>query len=469
MNLEDIHRIDSIYMIGIGGIGMSALARYFLVQGKRVAGYDRISTRLTDDLIREGSDIHFEADLSYIKDNFSDPEKIVVIYTPAIPESHIELQFFRKGGYQVIKRAEMLGILSSSQRTIAVAGTHGKTTVSTMIAHLLKEAGIPCNAFLGGISKNYQTNALVSEAGEWMVLEADEYDRSFLKLFPNIAVVTSCEADHLDIYGNLQNLQEAFCDFIGQVREGGELIHQGELDLPCLEGSEPMTEKAGAPKLYTYSLKEKAQFSADNISFQEGTCRFDAYTPGGIISDLELGIPGTINVENALAVICLAKILEIEDDIIRKALASFKGIRRRFDIQIQRDDMVYIDDYAHHPGELEACIGSIRENYPARKLTGIFQPHLFSRTRDFAEGFAKSLSLLDELILLEIYPAREKPVEGITSRLIFNLVSLDNKILIEKEQLMHVMAERRPELLLTMGAGDIDQFVEPITNLYSNE
>ena len=471
MNLEEIHRIDNIYMIGIGGIGMSALARYFLVQGKRVAGYDRVSTRLTDDLIREGSDIHFSADLSYIKENFPDPGQLLVIYTPAVPKDFIELDFLQKGGYQVIKRSEMLGILSKGQRSVAVAGTHGKTTISTMIAHLLKVADIPCNAFLGGISKNYQTNALLSDSGEWMVLEADEYDRSFLQLFPDIAVVSSCEADHLDIYGTFQNLREAFCDFIGQVKDGGDLIYQSGIDLPCLggflQGAEQKADGKEGLKLHRYSLKGGTQYHAENISYREGSCRFDAHTPEGIISDIELGIPGIINVENALACICLGKILKISNEDIRKALNSFAGIRRRFDVHIQRDDLIYIDDYAHHPGELEACIGSVRENFPGRRITGIFQPHLFSRTRDFAPGFAKSLSMLDELVLLEIYPARENPIKGITSKIIFDGVVLDKKIMIQKEQLLAVMAERRPELLLTLGAGDIDQFVEPIKELYS--
>jgi len=459
MKPGEIHSIDNVYMIGIGGIGMSALARYFLVQGKRVVGYDRVSTRLTDDLIREGSEIHFITDLSFIKDNFPVPEKLLVIYTPAIPEDHIELEFFRKGGYQVIKRAEVLGILSSRQQTIAVAGTHGKTTISTMIAHLLKVAGIPCNAFLGGISKNYQTNALLSEKGEWMVLEADEYDRSFLRLYPHIAVVSSCEADHLDIYGTYENLQAAFCEFIEQIKDNGELIYQGGLVLPCLEGS--------TPTRYSYRLEGEAQFYTSNIRYQKGSCLFDVHTPEGLIEDLELGIPGIINIENALACICLGRILKISIEDIRKALASFEGIKRRFDVQILRDDLVYIDDYAHHPRELEACIVSLRENYPGRKTTGIFQPHLFSRTKDFADGFAKSLSLLDELILLDIYPAREKPVEGVTSKLIFDRVNLDDKIMIQKEQLLAVLADKKPELLITLGAGDIDQLVEPIVKLYS--
>ena len=275
MNLEEINRIDSIYMIGIGGIGMSALARYFLMQGKKVAGYDRVSTRLTDDLIREGSDIHFTADLAYIKENFADPEKLLVIFTPAIPEDHPELAFFRKGGYRILKRAEILGLLSSTENCIAVAGTHGKTTISTMIAHILKVAGIPFNAFLGGISKNYRTNALLSENGAWMVLEADEFDRSFLNLFPRIAVVSSCDPDHLDIYGTVQQMEAAFCEFIGQVNPEGQLVVHGGLELACLDNPGPVKS--------TYRLEGKAQYSARNIRNRGGYYRFDAATPWGII------------------------------------------------------------------------------------------------------------------------------------------------------------------------------------------
>ena len=489
MNQGEIHKVENVYMIGIGGIGMSALARYFLLKGKKVTGYDRVSTRLTDDLIREGSEIHFTADLAYIKDRFPDPGKLLVVYTPAVPEDHLELQFFRRGGYQVMKRAELLGVLSSGEKCIAVAGTHGKTTISTMIAHQLQVAGIPCNAFLGGVSKNYRTNALLSDAGEWMVLEADEYDRSFLSLFPRVAIVSSCDPDHLDIYGTKEKLEEAFCEFISQVSPEGHLVYRAGLKLSCLQ--EPV------PPKHTYGLEENtsglgkhtpatgknapasekngrgpeepAMCTARNIRNLDGRYRFDADIRGDVISDIELGIPGIINIENALACIYLARILGISDQHIRQAMATFSGVIRRFDVQISRDELVYIDDYAHHPRELEACIRSVRDNYPGRRITGIFQPHLYSRTRDFAEGFAESLSELDELILLDIYPAREKPVEGVSSRLIFDRVDLAEKILIGREQLMHVLSERTPDVLLTLGAGDIDQFVNPIVKLYSKD
>ncbi|MCK4748543.1 MAG: UDP-N-acetylmuramate--L-alanine ligase, partial [Bacteroidales bacterium] len=355
MNQEEIHKVENVYLIGIGGIGMSALARYFLLHGKRVAGYDRLSTGLTDELIREGSDIHFTEDLSYVRENFPDPGNLIVIYTPAVPQAHSELQFFLKGGYLVVKRAEMLGVLSSGEKCIAVAGTHGKTTISTMIAHLLKVAGIPCNAFLGGISKNYQTNAILSGKGAWMVLEADEYDRSFLNLFPSIAVVSSCDPDHLDIYGTVEKLEEAFCEFIGQVDAEGQVVFRGGLSLTCFEDT-------GHEK-YTYLLEGDADYSAQNIRNRGGYYRFDATTPSGIIHDIDLGIPGMINIENALAAVSIGKLLDVSDDHIREAMASFLGVKRRFDVKIQRDDMVYIDDYAHHPREIEACIDSVKDNF----------------------------------------------------------------------------------------------------------
>ncbi len=461
MTIGDVHKIKQVYMIGIGGIGMSALARYFLMKGKRVAGYDRVSTRLTDDLIREGSDIHFTPDLSYIKNHYPDPGKILVIYTPAIPENHLELEFFRKGGYTVLKRAEILGILSINERCIAVAGSHGKTTISTMLTHVMRTAGIPCIAFLGGISKNYRTNAVLSDSAEWMVLEADEYDRSFLHLFPRMAVVSSCDPDHLDVYGTYERLKEAFCGFIGQVHPEGQLVHRRGIDLDCLR------EKG--PERHTYHLEGDADCYARNIEKQGAGCCFDAVHPRGGIRDIRLGIPGAINIENALAVICLARILDIDDDRIRKAMASFQGVRRRFDMQINRPDMVYIDDYAHHPRELDACIRSVRENFPGKKITGIFQPHLYSRTRDFADGFAESLGALDELILMDIYPAREEPLEGVSSRLIFDRVSLEDKILVGREQLLPLLSEKDPEILLTLGAGDIDQLVDPIVQLYARK
>ncbi len=458
MKKEDLHSIEHIYMIGIGGIGMSALARYFLSLGKTVTGYDRASTRLTDDLIREGSDIHFTTDLSYVKEKFPDVENLLVIYTPAIPADHLELSFFRKGGYQIVKRAELLGIISDNENSIAVAGTHGKTTVTTMVTHLLKVAGIPCKAFLGGISKNYQTNAVLSGEKGWMVLEADEFDRSFLHLHPDICIITSCDPDHLDVYGSVGKVKDSFCQFISQTHPDGHIIYQQDVKLDCILD---LPRKARS-----YALEGGADFKAVNLSLKDGLYRFDVETPEGLISDVGLGVPGMINIENALSVVSLARSLSIGDDVIREALSTFSGVQRRFDIMINRTGMVYIDDYAHHPRELDACIQSVRKIYPERKITGVFQPHLYSRTRDFAGEFAKSLSHLDALILLDIYPAREAPLEGVDSGLIFDQTDMADKVLINKEQLLPVLGERQPEVLLTLGAGDIDQFVEPIVRLF---
>ncbi len=437
---------------------MSALARYFLSLGKTVTGYDRVSTRLTDDLIREGSEIHFTIDLAYVKEKFTDVENLLVIYTPAIPADHLELSFFRKGGYHMMKRAELLGIISDSENCNAVAGTHGKTSVTAMVTHLLKVAGIRCNAFFGGISKNYQTNAVLSGEEGWMVLEADEFDRSFLHLHPDICIVTSCDPDHLDVYGSVENLKDTFCQFISQTDPDGHIIYHQDVPLDCI--------RTLPPKSWSYALEDGADFTAVNLSLKDGLYRFDVETPGGLIADVGLGVPGLINIENALSVVGLARLLNIGDDLVREALSTFSGVQRRFDVMINRTGMVYIDDYAHHPRELDACIQSVRKIYPDRKITGIFQPHLYSRTRDFAGEFARSLSNLDELILLDIYPAREAPVEGVDSRLIFDQTDMADKVLINKEQLLLVLEERQPEVLLTLGAGDIDQFVEPIVKLY---
>lgn len=461
MKKEDLHSVENIYMIGIGGIGMSALARYFLSLGKTVTGYDRVSTRLTDDLIREGSEIHFTTDLAYVKEKFPDVENLLVVYTPAIPAEHPELNFFWKGGYQMMKRSELLGIISDRENCIAVAGTHGKTTVTTMVTHLLKVAGITCNAFLGGISKNYQTNAVLSGENGWIVLEADEFDRSFLHLHPNICIITSCDPDHLDVYGTEEKVKDTFCQFISQTNPGGHIIYQQDVPLDCI--------RTLPPESWSYALEDGADFRAVNLSLKDGLYRFDVETPEGLIADVGLGVPGLINIENALSVVVLARLLNIGDDLVREALSTFLGVQRRFDVMINRTGMVYIDDYAHHPRELDACIQSIRKIYPNKKITGIFQPHLYSRTRDFASEFARSLSHLDALILLDIYPAREVPLEGVDSGLIFDQTDMADKVLINKEQLLPVLEERQPEVLLTLGAGDIDQFVEPIVKLYGGE
>ncbi|KPK84367.1 MAG: UDP-N-acetylmuramate--alanine ligase [Bacteroides sp. SM23_62_1] len=456
MNISDYRKI---YMIGIGGIGMSALARYFLAVGKDVAGYDRVSTPLTDELTEEGARIHFSDEANMVKQEYTNPGDTLVVFTPAVPSSHKELTYFRDGGFSVLKRSEVLGMLTKDKRCIAVAGTHGKTTISTLIAHLFQTAGIPCSAFLGGISKNFQTNALISKGDEWMVVEADEFDRSFLKLYPDKAVITSCDPDHLDIYGDASKLESSFRQFISQVKNGGEILIRKDV--------EHLATKRNAEGIYTYSLEPGAAFYTTGMKLTQGQYSFDLHTPSGILKGFKTVLPGLVNVENAVAAAAMGQLLGMEEKIITKAIGSYKGVKRRFDVRINREDMVYIDDYAHHPRELESFIRSVRELYPGRTITGIFQPHLYSRTRDFAEGFASSLSKLDELILLDIYPARELAIPGVTSEIIFKNVLLEKKILCTGKDLMEELKKRHPEILLTMGAGDIDRFVEPIIELFS--
>jgi UDP-N-acetylmuramate--alanine ligase len=402
-----LDKIHTVYFVGIGGIGMSALARYFNAKGKAVSGYDRKPTPLTKALQAEGIAVHFEDDIQQIPASvidMSQKEGVLAVYTPAIPHEHKELNHLIELGHPLHKRSEVLGMITRETYTIAVAGTHGKTTTSTIIAHVLKESGVESNAFLGGIASNYNTNALISEESNSTVVEADEYDRSFLTLYPNIAVVTSMDADHLDIYGDKSHLDESFAMFLSQVKPGGMII--AKFGLEVLE-YEDVT-------CITYSLdNEAATVNAHNIRIIDGTYIFDVRTPLSTLSNVQLGLAGLHNVENALAAIAVAQQLEIADDIIISCLASFRGVKRRFEYQLKSQELVYIDDYAHHPEELRATISSVREMYPGKKITGIFQPHLFTRTRDFADEFARSLELLNELVLLEIYPARELPLEGI--------------------------------------------------------
>jgi UDP-N-acetylmuramate--alanine ligase len=452
-----IEGYSNIYMIGIGGIGMSALGRYFIAGGWHVAGYDRVSTKLTKELEEEGAAIHYNEQAEMIKTIYQNPAETLVIYTPAIPANHTELDYFRQTGFTILKRSEVLGMLSVGKRCIAVAGTHGKTTISTLAAHLLNMADIPCIAFLGGISKNYNTNTLLNPGSEWMVAEADEFDRSFLRLFPDIAIVTSCDPDHLDIYGNKEEMELSFRQFIMQVKNGGNIIIKKEI--------ESLASGKGDVKILTYSLYAGADFFVDGIEPANGGYRFNLQTPDKTIKDLKTGFPGLVNVENSIALAALGYVMGTGEKAIRKTLETFKGVKRRIDIHINREDIVYIDDYGHHPKELESFIRSVRAMYPGRKITGVFQPHLYSRTRDFAEGFAKSLSELDELILLDIYPARELPIQDITSEIIFRKVTLSDKKLCSKNDLMDELKSRKLDVLLTMGAGDIDLFVEPIIEL----
>lgn len=454
-----------IYFLGIGGIGMSALARYFHAMGIRVSGYDKTPTKLTAELIAEGIDIHFEDNIRFIPKEIKelpyDHENILVVYTPAVPVSHSEYVFFDVNGFNIKKRAEVLGLITQDSRTIAVAGTHGKTTTSSLIAHILKTAGLDPSAFLGGITQNYKTNLLLSSmlgannqqptTSNLVVVEADEYDRSFLTLHPEIAVITSVDADHLDIYGDKSQVEESFSLFAKQVRS--ILILKKSI----------VSKVDSGKKAITYSVDDDtADYFARNINIDNGEYQYEIVTPANIFENMTLGQPGLHNVENSVAATAVACEMGIPENHIRTALQTFKGVKRRFDYHIKTKDLVFIDDYAHHPEELKATISSARQMYPGKKITGIFQPHLFSRTRDFADEFARSLDLLDECILMEIYPARELPVEGVTSQMLLDKMQLKNKMVCSKENIVEEIAQRNIEVLLTMGAGDIDTFVEPI-------
>lgn len=444
--------LDSVYFVGAGGIGMSALARFFQSQGKEVAGYDRTSTSLTDQLAREQIDIHFEDQPPLIPEEFRNPERTLVIYTPAVPDNTRELDYFRKNGFRVIKRSTALGEVFNAGDGIAVAGTHGKTSVSTMLALIMSESPAGCNAFLGGISKNFNSNLVTHPNSRTIIAEADEFDRSFLALYPEIAVITSVDNDHMDIYGSREKLVEGFEAFAAQIREKGKLIIKEGVEIRVPDHID----------LFTYSLDDvQADYHIVQRESAQGIYRFTVKTPKNIF-ETSLGMPGLLNVENALAAIAVADQAGIPLEHIAAALKKFKGVKRRFDVQVMQGERVYIDDYAHHPEELKAFIGSVREMFPTGRITGIFQPHLYTRTRDFAVEFGESLSSLDELVLLPVYPAREKPVPGVSSQLIFDNVELDEKVLITNEQLVAVLRERDPEILLTMGAGDIDKLVEPL-------
>lgn len=455
MNLDKIH---NVYFLGIGGIGMSAIARYFNAKGKSVSGYDKTHTPLTDELQAEGISIHFDDTLEAIPSHVrNQTEEVLIVMTPAVPATHNGLNFFRNNGFAIKKRSEVLGLLTQQSYTVAVAGTHGKTTTSSMIAHILRDSGIDCTAFLGGITKNYNSNLLLptknnQESSNVVVVEADEYDRSFLTLHPDLAVITSMDADHLDIYGDKSFLEESFRLFANQVKAGGTLIAKQGLPL-------------NNDKAISYSIKEQAEFKAENIRVEKQYYTFDLVGPSITLKNLQLGLPGTHNVENAVAAVAVALKMGISGDNIKKALASFTGVKRRFDYQVRTEQLVYIDDYAHHPEELKACINSVKEMFPEKKITGIFQPHLFTRTRDFADGFSESLSLLDELLLMEIYPARELPIEGVNSAMLLEKMSLKNKMICANEELLKEVEKRDIEVLLTLGAGDIDQFVEPLKKM----
>ncbi len=439
-----------VYFIGIGGIGMSAIARYYNAKGYKVSGYDRTPSALTAELEKEGIEIHYEDNAGLVPE---DKENTLVVYTPAIPKDMGELSYVMENGYKVVKRSRMLGEISTGMHCLAVSGTHGKTTTSTLLAHIFQNSGIGCNAFLGGISKNYGTNLLLAD-NDIFVAEADEFDRSFLQLHPEIAVITAMDADHLDIYDNIESVHEAFRAFAGQV--SGTLIVKAGL---------PVSEKDTEARLLRYSYDDpQADFFASEITVDSrGHCSFTFNSPCGRIEDIRCGIPGWINVENCIAAGAIALTYGVSPDKVKKAIECYSGVKRRFDIHVNTDRTVYIDDYAHHPEELAKAISSIRGMFPGRRITAIFQPHLFTRTRDFAAGFAQSLSMADEVILLDIYPARELPIEGVTSEIIFKDITAPRKTLISKNELMDTLKGTDPDILVSFGAGDIDRFIKPIS------
>jgi UDP-N-acetylmuramate--alanine ligase len=450
MKTTDIHRV---YFLGIGGIGMSALARYFKSIRKEVAGYDRVSTHLTQQLEKEGMVIFYKDEVSLIPEIYKKIRNTLIVYTPAVPSSNSVFEYFRHKGYEIMKRSQVLGKIMELHTGIAVAGTHGKTTISSMIAHIFKHSGKSCNAFLGGIAKNFNSNLVLDSSSDYFIAEADEFDRSFLTLFPDYAVVSSADDDHLDIYGERKNLVASFNQFISQVKPTGVLVIKQGVDLSIPAGI----------NLYRYALTDPCDYYAFDLFQKEMHYRFSIHTPEGEFTNINLGVNGKLNVENAVAAWAIAQQAGIDETAIKDALENYNGVLRRFDVKIRNKNILFIDDYAHHPEELRAFISSVREMVPDRKITGIFQPHLYSRTRDFASGFAKSLSLLDNVIMLEIYAARELPVEGVNSGLIFNeLTNKGERIYCSKEQILNVLGEMKPEVLLTMGAGDIDQIVEPI-------
>lgn len=456
----DFNTLNNIYFIGIGGIGMSALARYFKAVGKQVAGYDRTPSRITRALLSEGIKVHYTDSTDKIPDLFKNKKETGVVYTPAVAKENQQLNYFKNNSFSLKKRAIVLGDIANQKNTIAVAGTHGKTTISTLIAHILHTSQTGVSAILGGIAKNYNSNLLLSDKSDYLVVEADEYDRSFLQLSPETAIITSIDADHLDIYRTQEQLIAAFHQFMDKIRKKGKLLAKQNIKL------QPNRNDINT---YRYALCDgQADFYASNIHLENGKYRFDVMThKNTLIKNLATEMPGLINVENTVAAVATAVLYGVSENEIRRALHKFKGIKRRFDIQVKdnKSNMIYIDDYAHHPTELQAVINSAKALYPKQKITGIFQPHLYSRTRDFADEFAQSLNLLDELILLDIYPAREQPIKDVSSQLIFKKVNKDNKILLSKNELLKYLENKDFDILMTLGAGDIDRFVTPIRTM----
>jgi len=447
----NVRQLKRVYFIGIGGIGMSALARFFNERGATVKGYDRTETELTKKLAEEGMEMHYTDDISQV-----DKDAELIVYTPAIPAEHKELNWYRDNNYPVYKRSDVLQWITEAMFAITVAGTHGKTTISTMTAYLLRETGYGCNAFLGGVSVNYDRNYWKSE-NDTAVIEADEYDRSFLKLRPDIAVLTAMDADHLDIYGTVEELEKAFIEYTANIKPNGTLIEK--------HGLHKAADLKGDNKI-TYSLQnDAAEVYAQNIVQKDGGYDFEVMFKGNVLSGFRLNIGGMHNVENAIAAITVTQLLEIDIEKVKSALAGFKGVKRRFEYIVKTDKVIYIDDYAHHPEELAALIGSAKRLFPQRRCVVAFQPHLFSRTRDLADGFAHSLDMADEVILLDIYPARELPMEGVTSQMIADRMGNPNHTILSKQGLLEYVKNAPLDLFITAGAGDIDQLINPIKEI----
>lgn len=453
MKFKDIH---TVYFIGIGGIGMSAIARFFNSQGKQVLGYDKTETTLTQALQKEGVDIHF-TDLGDIMLNQLDKKKTVVIYTPAIPKTNKELKAFIDNDYYLIKRAKALGIISKEKETFAVAGTHGKTTTSSILAHVLYNTNASCNAFIGGITTNYNSNCLINELSNRVVVEADEFDRSFLQLSPKYSIITTMDADHLDIYGDTKSLEQSFIEFAEKTNPNGLLMINDNLNF---------TSYKGKTKYLTYGFNSNANWIGQNLKYQNGYLCFDVINNKNRYSNIQFGLPGKHNAENALAVFGLLMEIGIGEQTIRTAFKTYKGVKRRFEYHIRRDDLVIIDDYAHHPKELTAFLNSVKEIYPNKKITTVFQPHLFSRTKDFMNEFAQALTLSNKLYLLDIYPARELPIKGITSKTLLDKIHLTNKQMSSKQTIVTDLHKTKHDIIVIVGAGDIDTTIKPIVESY---
>lgn len=455
--MQNLDNIRSVYFVGAGGIGMSALLRYFLGKGYNVGGYDKTPSELTERLIEEGALIHYEENVELIQDCFKDKDSTLVVYTPAIPSEHKELVFFRENGFEIEKRAQVLGFLTNKHKGLCVAGTHGKTTTSTMVAHILHQSHVDCNAFLGGISKNYGTNYILSVTSDYVVIEADEFDRSFHWLRPWATAITATDPDHLDIYGTKEAYLESFRKYTSLIQAGGALIIHKDLEMKA-DVQEGVT-------VYEYSRTE-GDFHAENIRIGNGEIFFDFVSPKGVVKDVQLGVPVSINIENGVAAMALAQLAGATDEELREGMRSFRGVDRRFDFKLKTDNIVFLSDYGHHPKEIEQSVKSIRELYADKKIAAIFQPHLYTRTRDFYQDFANALSLLDEVFLCDIYPAREEPIPGVTSQLIYDRLRPGiEKYLIHKEQILDVVKKGGFDVLISLGAGDIENFVPEITRI----